>query len=357
MVVWGKVLLTLLAGGCCGWLMLKKKVPAGILVGAICGSTLLNLCFGSALMPANAKLAAQITTGAFLGCGITREDIRHLPQVARPFAVVIGCFLATNLLMGFLIWWTTPLDLLTSLLCAMPGGVSDTPLIAMDMGADVPKVAVLQFVRMVFGIGALPGIIIMIDRADARKNDMGAAPAQTADSKPVSSDGHTGTASSLLLTLAVSAAGGIFGRWLGISAGTLTFSMIFAMLFKIGIYPRAHCPLWLRRIAQLLSGCCIGSSIAREDVFELRYLVLPAFLLMAGYILNCVLTGRLVHRLFGLSNREGMLSASPAGATEMAFIAADMGVNSPNLIVLQICRLITVMAVFPQIFALILRFF
>ena len=26
MVVWGKVLLTLLAGGCCGWLMLKKKV-------------------------------------------------------------------------------------------------------------------------------------------------------------------------------------------------------------------------------------------------------------------------------------------------------------------------------------------
>lgn len=134
MVVWGKVLLTLLAGGCCGWLMLKKKVPAGILVGAICGSTLLNLCFGSALMPANAKLAAQITTGAFLGCGITREDIRHLPQVARPFAVVIGCFLATNLLMGFLIWWTTPLDLLTSLLCAMPGGVSDTPLIAMDMG-------------------------------------------------------------------------------------------------------------------------------------------------------------------------------------------------------------------------------
>ena len=171
MVVWGKVLLTLLAGGCCGWLMLKKKVPAGILVGAICGSTLLNLCFGSALMPANAKLAAQITTGAFLGCGITREDIRHLPQVARPFAVVIGCFLATNLLMGFLIWWTTPLDLLTSLLCSMPGGVSDTPLIAMDMGADVPKVAVLQFVRMVFGIGALPGIIVMIDRADARKND------------------------------------------------------------------------------------------------------------------------------------------------------------------------------------------
>lgn len=34
----------------------------------------------------------------------------------------------------------------------------------------------------------------------------------------------------------------------------------------------------------------------------------------------------------------------------MALIAASMGVDSPNLAVLQICRLVGVMMLFPQIF-------
>lgn len=83
-------------------------------------------------------------------------------------------------------------------------------------------------------------------------------------------------------------------------------------------------------------------------------MLLPAVILVVGYFLNCVLTGYLLHRLFGISRREGMLSVSPAGATEMALISADLGVCSADLIVLQICRLIGVMAVFPQIFPLVI---
>ena len=356
MTSWGQIALTLAVGGCFGWLMLKKKVPAAVLVGAICGSTLLNIFTGTALMPSNAKLAAQITTGAFLGCGITRRDVRNFPQVAKPFAVVMASFLLLNFITGFLIWKFSPLDFITSMLCSMPGGVSDTPLIAMDMGADVPKVTVLQFIRMVFGVGALPGIILLVDRMETKRHPQQEVQVSGEPVAPVaSSEGHTGTRVSLLLTLIVAALGGFFGKWIGVAAGALTFSMIFSLIFKLGLYPKAHCPLWLRRIAQLLSGCCIGSSIAREDIFELRFLVLPALLLLCGYVINCIVIGRLLHRAFGLSLREGMLSVSPAGATEMAFVAADMGVNSPNLIVLQLCRLVGVMAIFPQVFQLVMR--
>lgn len=37
----------------------------------------------------------------------------------------------------------------------------------------------------------------------------------------------------------------------------------------------------------------------------------------------------------------------------MALIAADLGVHSTNLVVLQICRLLGVTVLFPQIFALL----
>ena len=53
----------------------------------------------------------------------------------------MSTFLALNLAVGFFIWRVTDLDLLTSLFCAAPGGMTDTPLIALDMGADASMVA------------------------------------------------------------------------------------------------------------------------------------------------------------------------------------------------------------------------
>ena len=51
-----------------------------------------------------------------------------------------------------------------------------------------------------------------------------------------------------------------------------------------------------------------------------------------------------------------MLALSPAGATEMTLIAADLGIEDVDLVVLQICRLVGVLMLFPQLFALLLRF-
>jgi len=50
---------------------------------------------------------------------------------------------------------------------------------------------------------------------------------------------------------------------------------------------------------------------------------------------------------------ESMLAATPAGATDMALISADIGIESADVIVLQIIRMITVISLFPQIIRLI----
>ena len=115
-------------------------------------------------------------------------------------------------------------------------------------------------------------------------------------------------------------------------------------------------PMWLRRVAQVVSGCCIGSGITREQIFAMRQLALPAVALCLGYMACCVGVGLVLSKLFHISPREAMLTLSPAGATEMALIAADLGVESTNLVVLQICRLVGVMLIFPQIFYLVVIF-
>ena len=60
----------------------------------------------------------------------------------------------------------------------------------------------------------------------------------------------------------------------------------------------------------------------------------------------------MLHRFCGMTRREAMLVATPAGATDMALISGDLGISSLDLNVLQIIRMITVVSVFPQIIRL-----
>ena len=156
--------LTILAALCAGLLVFKLKVPGGMLVGAILGAAALNVATGQAFIYPQTRMLAQALTGAYIGCMMTREDVRHLPRLIRPYLTVVASLLALNLAMAAFYFRVTDLDLLTCLFCAAPGGMSDTPLIAMDMGADSSVVAVMQFVRMIFGMGCLPSVIMLSDR-------------------------------------------------------------------------------------------------------------------------------------------------------------------------------------------------
>lgn len=86
-----------------GWLFYKMKVPGGILVGGIIGTTILSLITGRAEMPYLARLTAQIIAGAFIGTTVEREDIRKLRTLYKPFGIVIASLLILNIATGTII--------------------------------------------------------------------------------------------------------------------------------------------------------------------------------------------------------------------------------------------------------------
>lgn len=334
-----------------GLILLRLKVPGGMLVGAILGAAALNLMTQHAFIYPQTRVVAQTLTGAYIGCMVTRDDVRNLPKLVRPYLAVMVSLLILNLCMGALFYQTTEFDLLTCLFCAAPGGVSDTPLIALDMGANSSIVAVMQFVRMLFGLSCLPTIIMLSDRMIEPEA------AQAMEERV--SEIHLAKVSKCRVTLleflptfGATLLAGVLGKLSGIPAGALSAALIVAAAMKISGKSKGM-PLWLRRVAQVISGCCIGSGITRVQVLQMRQLAFPAVALCLGYIACCVGVGLLVAKVFHMDLREAMLMLSPAGATEMALIAADLGVESANLVVIQICRLVGVMLFFPQIFNLI----
>ena len=346
-----RIIITVAAAITGGFFLQRLKVPAGILLGAVAGVAALNIVTGYAYIWPQVRIVSQVLAGAYIGCMVTKRDLRLLPRIIGPYFTIVGRFLVLNLVVAYFIRRVTDLDPITCMLSAMPGGMSDSPLIAMDMGADCSVVVLLQFIRVIFGLACLPSLICLADRIIEPK------PAQDTGKIARDKSGRARAADNMawipfMPTLCVALAAGMLGYYSGIPAGTLSFSMLSVAAMNIaGKVPPM--PARLHQVSQLLCGCCIGLTVELEQLLRIPQLILPAIVLCMGYLVCCVGQGMVISRVFKFPFREAMLFLSPAGAVEMTFIAADLGVESTALPLLQILRLVSVVLLFPQVFHLI----
>ena len=133
-------LLTLIIGAAVGFLFLKGKIPGGMMVGALVGAVLFNVTTDMAYMPSTARMAAQITAGAFIGATVKKSDVRRMPHLAKPALILLSGMFVLNMVMGTVTHFVSGLDWLTAFFCAVPGGMSDVPIIAADMGGKIKTV-------------------------------------------------------------------------------------------------------------------------------------------------------------------------------------------------------------------------
>ena len=337
------MLVTLLAGFTVGWLFDRVKVPGGMMVGAVVGACMLNLWTDLAQMPGIAKTAAQVVAGAYIGAGVRREDLRQMRSIVKVAAFVIACMFVVNIISGLVIYYISPLDPLTALMASTPGGLSDIPIIASEMGAEPTPVLALQLVRFVLGIAIIPSLISRLPQEQPRADEQ--APKYKA---PRGDWPHT------FITLAVGTVFGLLGRLSGVPGGTMAFATIGSIFFKL-LYPKACLVRPVRKAAQCLSGAYVGAGIGLTQLLALRHLAGPAVVLVVAYTLAAVVIGGFLRRRGVFNRRESLLAATPAGATDMALISADLGVYNVQLILLQVMRLIVVITLFPTAMQAIAR--
>ncbi len=336
---------TILVAFIFGIIFYKLKIPGGMMIGAIFGAATFNIITNNAYIPYEGKFLAQTISGAFIGVGISKNDLLQFKKLIKPLLILISGLLILNIIVGFIIFYLTDLDFLTCFFIAVPGGMSDTPIIAQEMGADGAVVAVLQFVRMCVGIGFFPSFIQLVG-----KNE------KAVDKGSMKINKMSYTNKGFIITLFVALLGGIVGELINIPAGILLFSLIFTIIAK-QFFDECMLPVLVRRIAQILAGAYIGSSMTYTDFIAIGDLIIPAIILVIGYLTACIIISKLLKKHCNFSIKEGMLCATPAGASDMALISADIGVNSPDVVVLQIARMLCAILIFPQVINLIYTFY
>lgn len=330
-----KILLTLTASSAAGWFLRKKGVPAGMLIGAIAAAAALSV-LGAGYMPQQAKTAAQLVAGIFIGCSADRDDLRQLRNFYKPVLVVTLSLLLINLVIGTALYAISYGDLLTCLICAVPGGISDVTLIAVDLGADPSKVLVIHFFRLVVGVVVFP---LLVNRFTP---PVASAPVN-ATGKP-----QKWNVSGIALIAAVSAAASYIGVQLGIPSVVILCSLTASFVLHMSGVCVAI-PHWVRRAAQILSGAYIGC-LLDPVAFSSPGILLGALLVTTLVLLaDACIFGKLMEIWFHVPLREGVMMLSPAGASDIALISADIGLNSPRLVLMQVFRLLVATAIFPQL--------
>ncbi|KAF0194005.1 MAG: membrane protein AbrB duplication [Bacillota bacterium] len=155
-----RIALTLLIAALGGYIGIRLKIPAGALVGAMLAVAVSNLGFGfSGEIPTNFRTIAQIVVGGILGLSITRQTVSELRTIALPVAVLVFSMIGLSLVAGFILAKVTGWDMATAFFSSSPGGMTEMTLASMSFGADTPKVALLQLVRMISVISLMPLIL------------------------------------------------------------------------------------------------------------------------------------------------------------------------------------------------------
>ena len=347
-----KLIITLLIGFVGGGVALRFKVPAGAMIGSMLSIALYNIITGNAFMPQDVRVITQIAAGAFIGSGIRKKDVLDLKLMIKPAVLMVSSMIILDLLMGYIMYRTTGISLVTCLFACAPGGIVDMSLISNDLGADSSKVAILQLVRLTSVMVLFPSIMKFVaKRYDTPKNpdDNNCISAST---KPTMCQKEKYI--NLMITTSVALVAGFIGYKSKIPAGAMTFSMVAVGALNV-IFNKGYMPINIRRATQVFAGVLIGERMMYSDLIALKSVLLPAFILLTGIIAVNLCIGFLISRVSGLELITSLLASAPGGVSDMAIIAKDLGGDAPKVAILQLARYVCIIAIFPIIIKFICR--
>src|ERR1700684_1788519 len=239
---------TLAIGTVGGMLFLVTGLPGGLISGAMLAVAAAAMTGRSMAVPAHLTQAVLVMLGIWLGSLMSRQLLQHISAypltigllALATFCVTFGSSLYLQRLHGW--------DRTSAFLPASPGALSQIALLAIEKGADMPAIAVVQTLRVIILTAALPLILV------ATGLTASSAPALTMTvASPLGLVGLIGASVSvsLLLRMAKFPASWLFGAMIGSS-----------VLHGTGLIDGGLPPL-VRGIALIGIGMLIGSRFSR----------------------------------------------------------------------------------------------
>ena len=286
-------------------------VPGGAISGSVLSVALLSY-FGAATPIGNMmRLVAMAITGTSIGSAIEPAMLRNVANYPVSIGIMIVCVvcvtLASMAVSVLISRWSKP----TALLAAVPGSMAYILSVALSMGADLPRVAVVQMSRVIFLVVLLPIVIVMESGAHL-------VPLSGAIVDPPFALVYTGVAAVAL--------GLVFVR-LRMGGGMLFGAMIASgIIHATGLAP-GRVPMPIMLLGQIMIGAWAGSRFAGFDWNLFGRTILSSTLAIGASLVVAFVFAVFASNVLGMPFGATLIAYAPGGLEAMMVLALGLGID------------------------------
>ncbi|WP_371737090.1 AbrB family transcriptional regulator [Bradyrhizobium sediminis] len=242
------VLETLATGAAGGALFLFLNLPGGLISGAMIAVGIAAIAGRPLAMPPILTQTVLLLLGITLGSLVSQQMLHNMGAYPLTIALLaLATFCATfgsSLYLQRMHGW----DRTSALLAGSPGALSQITMLAVEKGADVPAIAVVQTMRVIILTAALPLLLAVMG---------------VASSAPPAAAGAIASPLELAGLIAASVAVALVLRLLKFPASWMFGAMIGSSVLHGSGIIEGGLPPWMRNVALVGIGAVIGTRFAR----------------------------------------------------------------------------------------------
>jgi membrane AbrB-like protein len=239
---------TLALGTVGGLIFLWLHLPGGLISGAMFATGAAAIAGRQLALPAFLTQGVLVVLGISIGSVVSRQLVGHVSAYPITIGLLALSTFCATFGSSYYLQRVHGWDRTSAFLAGSPGALSQITMLAVERGADLPAIAVVQTMRVIILTAALPMILALT----------GVAPANAAGvTLPVASPIH------LVALLAASVSMALIFRILKFPASWMFGAMIASSILHGTGLVDGGVPPWVRSVALVGIGALIGSRFAR----------------------------------------------------------------------------------------------
>ncbi|AWB92611.1 AbrB family transcriptional regulator [Aeromicrobium chenweiae] len=327
------ILATLVAG--VSILLTIAGFPSALLFGGLLGGLVFALATGRTVaVPGWTFTIAQAIIGVTVGASVDLDVLADLGSDWPAVIVISVVTLLLSVLAGQLLRLHRGVTPVTASFASVAGGASGMTAVAHDLGADDRVVTVIQYLRVLVVLLAMPAAVSMVFDADTGTAAGAVSPVTT-------------TAGVVYSVLAVGL-GLVAGRVLHLPSPAVLGALLASVaLGAVPVFADVDVPVWVQAVGFLLIGLQVGLRFTLDSLKAIGRMLPTALLVIAIIIGTCAAFGVLLAELTGVSELDAYLATTPGGLYAVLATSADTGGNVTFVTAVQIIRLLLVLLAAP----------
>ena len=268
------------------------------------------------------RLGFIAVIGLMIGAQVTPELFRQIPHLMLSLATLTLFTVVAHAFNYNVFRRLGQYDRATAFYAATPGGLFESIAMGEEAGADLTRLTLQQFLRIIFVVTTLPvGMSLWLGE-----------PVGSAGGMTMARDSVPWQAIPVIALAGIAGLG--LGRFLHLPAKQLIGPMALAATLSLtGFYP-LDIPQWLVNVAQVVVGTALGmrfTGLSRTLILRGAGLsVISVF----GMLILAAFCAEALYLILGEPFETLLISFAPGGVTEMALIALSLQAN-PALVTLH----------------------